>query len=529
MQMMKKFTGVIISVIGWLYLVMIAVILPFYYTEGYGYIGSDKARFFKTFGFPLLIAGLVGLIVYACFSTIGFCKGKTKEEIWKWIKSEFSVTDVFVLVYAVVMVISYFSTEYKDIAWYGHEKWPNGLLPHLMVVVSYFVLSRFMVGHEYFFSIIRKVFVVVFALAVLDRLEIRPLNMEYANYWFLSTIGNINWFCGYWSVVVWIPVISYWNREVRTDKKNRFYLICDGLVATLGLFTGLIQGSDSGVLAMAVVIIVMFCMSTENGDRMQRLFELLIMTCVASFFGFIADTVWASEAVYQSRFIDLAIRSAWPWLVGLGLVAIHSYIRKLNIANQFPKKIFGFLKKCLIVAVTGGLLIYLIVTVLNTLLPSGLGPLAGKSLFTFDKMWAAQRGGTWGAAFITWWDQDIWHKLVGVGPDGMWEYISSGVNVSLKEMVTSQFGTDRLLNAHGEWITNLANLGILGATAFAGFMVSFIYRAFKKGKKNIQLYIFAFIVLAYTVNNIFSFQTTMNLTHVFIMMGVGERLLRGKN
>lgn len=526
MQMMKKVVGIVISVLCWLYLAVIVGILPFYYTAGYGYIGSDKARFFKVFGFPLLYAGGILLLIYAGSSLYSLYREKGKAEIWQEIKKSFSITDVFVLCYALVMILSYFSTDYKDTAWYGYTKWPSGLLPHMMVVISYFMLSRFMEGSEYFLGLVRKVSAVVFVLAVLDRLELRILDMEYASYWFLSTIGNINWFCGYWSVVVWIPVISYWNQEVRTDKKNRFSLVCDGILATLGLFTGLVQGSDSGVMAMAVGILVLFCMSVKNGDRMQRLFELLIMTCTVCFLGFIADTVWASEAIYQSEIVELVLRSAYPWLAGLLLVWIYCYIKEWNRIGRFPAKIAVCLRKWLLIGVSAGGILYLAITFLNTLLPSGLGFFAGKSLFTFDKMWAAQRGGTWAYAFITWWDQDFWHKIVGVGPDGMWGYISSGINAPLKAAVTEQFADSRLLNAHGEWVTNLANLGVLGAAAFAGFMVSFICRAFKKGRKNPIFYIFAFSVLSYTVNNIFSFQTTMNLTHVFIVMGVGEYLMR---
>lgn len=528
MQRMKKVVGTVISVLCWIYLAVIVGILPFYYTQGYGYIGSDKARFFKVFGFPLLYAGGILLFIYAAGSLYSIYKEKGKTEIWQEIKKEFSLTDVFILCYALVMILSYLSTDYKDTAWYGYTKWPSGLLPHMMAVISYFMLSRFMEGHEYFLGLLRKVSAVVFALAVLDRLELRLLDMEYASYWFLSTIGNINWFCGYWSVAAWIPVISYWNQEVRTDKKNRFSLICDGILATLGIFTGLIQGSDSGVMAMAVVIMTMFCMSVENGDRVQRLFELLIMTCAACFLGFIADTVWADEIIYRGGVVELAIRSAYPWLAGLLLVWIYCYIKKWNRTGRFPAGIAVWMRKWLLIGIFGGIILYLAISLLNTLLPSGLGFFAGKSLFTFDKMWAAQRGGTWAYAFVTWWDQDFWHKLVGVGPDGMWGYISSGINVSLKEAVAEQFADNRLLNAHGEWITNLANLGILGAVSFAGFMVSFICRAFKKGRKNPIFYLFAFSVLSYTVNNVFSFQTTMNFTHVFIVMGVGENLMRKK-
>lgn len=526
MQMMKKIVGGVNSVIGWIYLAVIAGILPFYYTQGYGYIGSDKARFFKTFGFPLLTVGLAGLVIYLGLSLAEFLKEKKGKEFLRWIKGELSLTDIFALCYALVVIVSYLSTPYKETAWYGYEKWPNGLLPHVMVVISYFLLSRFMLGHEYFIGLVRKVAVVVFVLAIMDRLGIRPLKMEHASQWFLSTIGNINWFCGYWSVVAWIPVISYWNREVRTDKRNRGYLICDGLLATIALFTALIQGSDSGVLSFLVIFLVLFCLSAENGDRMQRLFELLIMTCGACVLGFIGDKIWVAEEVFPGQIVTLTVRTVLPWLAGMVLTLVYYFIRKQNMTGQFPQKFFVTVRKYLHWILLTGFVLYLVILTINTLLPSGLGPFAQRGLFTFDKMWAAQRGGTWKAAFITWGDQDLWHKLVGVGPDGMWEYISSGVNASLMEMVSTQFGNQRLLNAHGEWITNLVNLGVLGAVSFAGIMVSFICRGMKRGKKNAVFYLFALIALSYTVNNIFSFQTTMNISHIFIMMGVGESLLR---
>ena len=225
MQKTKKYIGIAMNVVCWLYIALIAVILPFYFTNGYGFIGSDKANFFKKFGFPVLLAGLAGLILYALFDVLIAYKEQEKAAFMQWLKGRFTVPDICILLYIAIEFISYLSTSYKDVAWYGHEKWPIGFVPHFMVVVSYFLFSRFFVGERYFFDIVRKVMYVLFLLAVLNRYEIRPLDMEYANYFFISTIGNINWFCGYWSIIAWIPVIGYWNREVRGDKKNRFALI----------------------------------------------------------------------------------------------------------------------------------------------------------------------------------------------------------------------------------------------------------------------------------------------------------------
>ncbi len=530
MRGIKSGVGVFVSICCWIYILLIAGLLPFYYTEGYGYIGSDKAKFLKNFGYPVLLWGLVGLLLYLVLELFISLKGKTKAEIWQWIKSRVSVTDVFVLCYALVVVISYLSTDYKELAWYGHEKWPNGLVPHLVMVVSYFIVSRFLAERNYLLALIRVVPALVFVLAILDRMEIRPLDMEYGSYWFISTIGNINWFCGYWSVVAWVPIISYWNREVQGKKKNvsRLPLIGDGILSALAIFTCLIQGSDSGVLAMVAVFFFLFCLSVENGDRMQRLFELVIMTCIACFFGYWADWIWAREVEYESWVLGFAVRSVFPWLIGIVCGVIYFFLKKINRVNLFPLKKAQIVKKCLLGTIIGCLVLYFLLAVLNTMLPSGLGPLYGQGLFTFDEMWGSQRGGTWGAAFRAWWDQDIWHKLVGVGPDSMWSYITGGANPALYEMVNEQFPNQRLLNAHGEWITNLINLGVLGAVSFAGFQVSFVRRCFRRAKSNVVFYIFGFIGLSYVLNNIFSFQTVINLSHIFIMMGAGENMLRSE-
>lgn len=522
----KKYLGIALNVICWLYIVLIALILPFYFTNGYGYIGSDKANFFKKFGFPVLIAGLVGLIFYAVFDAAERYRQSKKADFLQWLKSKFSVSDICILVYIVIEFISYLSTQYKDIAWYGHEKWPTGFVPHFMVVTSFFLFSRFFKGENYFFEILRKVMYVVFILAILDRFEVRPLKMEYATYFFISTIGNINWFCGYWSIVAWIVVGAYWLQPVRGDGKNKWELIFGGILSALTLFTGIIQGSDSGAFAIAMVVIVMFCMSVENGDRMQRLFELAIMLCGTCAVATIVNLIFPTALSFPSFILSLTMRSVFPWVAGLSCALVYYFIKKQNRVNQFPKKIWKKVRPVIVIGIAAGFGLYFLLTLVNTLLPEGFGPFAGKGAFTFDIEWASKRGGTWAAAFRTWWDQNIWHKLFGVGPDSMWPYINSGENPVLKEAVTKQFPKQRLLNAHNEWLTNLANVGLLGAAAFAGFMVSYIYRFFKAGKERPELYIFAFVVLSYTVNNIFSFQTTMNLTYIFMVMGVGERMLR---
>ncbi|MBQ8039185.1 MAG: hypothetical protein IJ274_04850, partial [Lachnospiraceae bacterium] len=422
----------------------------------------------------------------------------------------------------------YLSTDYREAGWLGNAGWPMGLRTQLMVVLSYFLVSRFLVGNKYFFEIVIKVSGVVFALGILNHFDIWPLEMTHKNPSFLSTIGNTNWFCGYWSVVAWIAVVRYWNRDYHSTKKEKWDTVFDLFMATVAMFTGIIQGSDSGMLTMAVIFVVLFWISLDNGDRMQRLLEVLFMLLAACCVGTVINGIFVKENIYPNALIDLMTRTICPWIGALIVGLLLFYVKKKNQMNCFRIVKAGLLKK--IILTIGAIILvgYFLILVFNTMLPGRLPYFADKSAFIFNNEWGAQRGCTWKAAFLTWWNQDLWHKLIGVGPDGMWSFIVSGKVPELKAMVLEVFVGNRLLNGHGEWITNLANLGILGAVSYAGLMVTYIVRCMKKGSSMPLLYIFAITVLSYTVNNIFSFQTIVNLTHVFVMMGVGESLLRSE-
>lgn len=524
-----KITGISGAVISWLYVVAIAGILPFYVTDGYAHIGSDKAQFFATCGHPIIWGSVVLLVLYEIIRMITSCKGKKIKEIFLWIKNQFSKEDIWLIAYLLTLIISYFSAVYKDVAWSGNDRWPLGLETNLMVILSYFAVSRLFTGSKYFFELVTKVSGIVFLIAVLDRYNLRLFEMKFAATSVVSTIGNINWFCGYWSVVAWITFVSYWNRGLvikkRMDKWDAFW---DIVLATFAMYTGIVQGSDSGLLAIAVVFCVILCMSLDNGCRMQRFVELLFMLFALCSLLTIVNIVFYKESLYPSVMVNLMTRTVFPWIMMVLCGVLHYFIKEKNQIHKYPANKLKIFKKIIPITCAVVLGAYVLILTLNTLMPEGLGILADKSLFVFDNSWGSNRGCTWKAAVMTWWNQDLWHKIVGVGPDGMWSFIYNKACPELTEMVYDVFGDSRLLNGHNEWLTNLANVGVLGAITYAGFIISYIVRFFRKGKDEPVLYVFAISVLAYTVNNIFSFRTIINYPHLFLLMGVGESLLRQK-
>ena len=108
----------------------------------------------------------------------------------------------------------------------------------------------------------------------------------------------------------------------------------------------------------------------------------------------------------------------------------------------------------------------------------------------------------------------------------MAEYIYKGLDSGLLDMVRSQFGNNRLTNAHGEWITILANLGIIGLFGFAGMIVSAIVRFLRTRTSRALCMACGLAIFSYTINNIFSFQQIMNISQMFIVLGLGEWLRR---
>lgn len=261
---------------------------------------------------------------------------------------------------------------------------------------------------------------------------------------------------------------------------------------------------------------------------MQRLLEVLFVTFVSCAIAMIINKVFNKPIIYPNKISDCLTRTVFPWICMVIVGLIFLWVRKKNRINSFKIVKIKLLKK--IALIIGGIFIigYIGLLTFNTLMPGKLEFLNGKAIFSFDDRWGSSRGITWKAAFLTWWNQDFWHKLVGAGPDCMWSFIDGGTIPSLTEMVRKVFTNQRLLNGHGEWVTNLANLGLLGALSYAALMITYVKRLFEKSKAIPLLYIFAICVLSYTVNNFFSFQTVVNLTAIFIIMGVGESFMRNR-
>lgn len=542
-----------------LYLLAMGIILPYYYDweTDYSHIGTNKAQFFQKYGFRAGKAFLVVLMFYLLFSLIlwwkenSACKGKVALLI-NYVLDDLSVTDKFAIVYTVALCLSYYYSDYRPKLLLGISGWYMGFLPQLVFIGSYFAISRFLSGNlaKWLAFTLSVISMPVFLLGILNRFGYLPPGMTSSGPDYISTIGNANWFCGYWVVIYALTVAQFVFCKKEPSESQSLYAgrrILLGLSCVIGFASGITQGSDSGILALAAMVLLLFGLAAagagaEGKRNFEHFLELLFLFGMVLCILALIQMKWPEQNNRQTLVYSLLTNGVLPWIYSIAALLVcllYKILQKRLVDCKMIRKIW----LCLVISIFVVLASIVAMIIVNTLYPGSLGALSENPLFIFNRKWGSSRGATWTAGIGTWLAQNALHKVVGVGPDGMWYYIDSGQNAELLRAVQVEFGDMRLTNAHGEWITILANIGIFGLIGYAGMVVSAILRyvrgswtntvkteesedASKNAEKTAIAIACGLSLFCYTVNNIFSFQQTMQMTQVFLVMGLGEYVLR---
>ncbi|MBQ7775084.1 MAG: O-antigen ligase family protein [Lachnospiraceae bacterium] len=529
LQDIRGFLAGVLDGLVSIYMLLIIVVMPFYFTDGYSKIGTNKYEFFYGVSSKMSWLVLPIVAIYIVFCLLLYLREEKKPIEKKGLLKTLSLTDWCALGYGLVTVVSYLCSEYREAtpygdAWKGSNGWYMGLFSQLTFVAIYFLVSRFWKRHKWVPALWFPVTLVVFVLGYLNRFDARPIEMTGANISFISTIGNINWYCGYIIIVLMGMLYYIWSEEAKKSWVRIAMLVWLGI----GFATLLTQGSQSGYLALAGGLVVLYFLSMKDIQKLQALGSTILclgLACVGTWF---LRTEFKERFNFTDTLNNLftdSFLAVIVLIIGFILAFLVPPFQKKGILPIRLFTILGYAGGALAVA---GILSFLIIGVVNTTSPEGLAPIAENNWFIFDKNWGSRRGATWAAAFTCLKDQSLWKKIIGVGPDCMAMYIHSGVNEELVTMVKESFGNLTLTNAHNEWLTIWVNCGLLGLLTYAGMMVSAIVRFIKGGKYSVMAGACGFGVLAYTINNMVSFQQAMSAATVFVVLGMGEAYLRGE-
>lgn len=523
--------------IGFFYLIMTGVIMPFYYHPETAYmtIGSGKAEFFNKWAFGTAKAAGVFLLLYLLTAAVRqfqlWKKDRNRKtggaSLWTAMKAgcqkfwqSLGGTELFALCYMAALTISYLLTDYPEFARMGADGWNMGYWPQMLFLFFFLLLKRTLTPQlaKTGTGLMLLTSAVVFLLGLLNRFGVNPLHMESSGPGFISTIGNINWYCGYWSVLFPVCCGMFLFRE--SEKLAASTFLC-GLSAVIGFATGVSQGSDSGLLVLAALVLFAGCFCGKEKDGMRRFTELLLLFCASLTGLFILQHLFPDRNQYQTAgYLFLTENPIGP-IAGVLLLCLYYFLfirkdRKTDSQALWVCRAWQILTGLSLTA----LCVYIVLLIFNTTHPGVIKALDGKALFTFNPSWGSSRGATWSIGIHAFLAQDFGHRLFGVGPDCMAAYLYQGNNAGLLAEVKASFGDKRLTNAHGEWITVLLNVGIMGLLSFAAMTVSAMASLLSHRQKTLAKAC-GLAILCYTLHNIFSFEQMMNISQMYLIMSLG--------
>lgn len=541
----KQFLAFITESLISIYLILILLVLPFYCEEGFIHIGTAKSVFFRQWSarmgrviFPVLVLYLIAAAIFFVIKNDIFVRKdamrRAVRSAWKNWRLRWSVTDSFVALYGVSLTLSYWCTLNREEAWMGRQGWYMGFFPQMTLVVTYFLVTRLWRQQKWLLTAVLPASGAVFALGVVNRFGIYPIDMKLQDTNYISTIGNINWYCGYLTAVFFGSMMLYWQADWQRGLKKglwqngkKFLLL---VYIGIGFATLVTQGSSSGILAMAAVWLTMFWFSAYDGKRMQAFWEMALMFSGVCLALYLVQLKGLELPADTDRLFQILTGKTAAIVMTVVSFILFIVICSSNYRKSYPAKGAGCAVRGLCVMALGGLLLFVGVIVINTLsggrISDALGLPEDNSLY-FSPLWGSRRGATWRAAVMCFEEQNLLHKLVGVGPDCMSAFLYGRGSQELVAMVNGVFGeSNHLTNAHNEWLTVLVNTGLFGMVSYVGIMVSAMVRFLKRRHVRCAAGACGLCILAYTVNNIFSFQQSMNVTMIFILLAVGEQELR---
>lgn len=494
------------------YFLVMMLIYPVYMKNGYQEIGDVKYFFFRKVSF-------VTVLIMLCVTAFRFLLRERRPSVPAFYK-RLSGTDWFVYGYLCLLLLSYICTPFRREALFGAEGWYMGLVSQLLFVGIYFLFSRYFRWKEKLPYVMMLGSGLVFLLGILNR---------YSLYWFglggskqmaifISTLGNINWFCGYWSIFCSIGTAFYWI------SKNGWQRAAAGIYVVTAFMIGVLQGSSSAYLALAGIFLFLFCQSFGENQKMYRFLELCILFLFSCQAARLLRYMPGLEINYESTpglvLTDTGITLYLGMIAG-GFYLLFRYLTKRkNVRIAQWKRIRGAALFLLLILAAG----FVVLLMINTRRTEGIFGLAEVPLFVFNDAWANYRGATWTDGVLIYRGMAPLYKLIGIGPDCFAEYLYT--IPELADRVYAQFGSSRLTNAHNEWLTTLINQGILGLICYAGIFGSAFWSFMKKAHIRPVLYLCAATVLAYTVHNMVSFAQVLNIPFVFMILGIGEGIRR---
>lgn len=496
----------------------ICIVVPLYAKDGYNQIGNAKFEIYRV----IMLTGCPIILVLAAVCT-GFERKENK-------KISISGTDVFAAAYLMMTCVSVISGGYYGDALWGYYGWNMGLMSQISFVLLYFLLSRFGRYYRMMFTVLCGTAAVVYGIGVLHRLMIDPIGfydgLEYfQKAQFLSTLGQASWYGSF--LMVTLPV----GIGVFLYTHDKIWRVLGCIYTTLGFCTLVTQNSDSAYFGLAGALLVFFLLSAGERETMCRFTGVLTLFFATGKLMYFLLQIHPNPELKADFVTKIMWTSGVTWALLLICLAATITLYMVGSREQsflYPAVLMSRMRVIVLIVtvMTIAGVIALIVMQTRGMLPERIsGRLADVSYFNWNDNWGNGRGRIWKFSVKIFSEENVFHKLFGVGPD----CFSSYVNAYYSEEEAMLWGEKQLTNAHNEWLNILINAGIAGAAAYIGIFVTAIGRFMRNHRQDILLAGIAASCIAYMCYNFFCYQQVLCTPFIFILMGIGEYIVRQKS
>lgn len=491
-------------------MIAMCVAVAFYAQDGYNQIGNAKFAAYK-------VVMAVGFSIFLMMGAAYLFSFLQQRKAWK-----LSVTDGFALAYLLFSTISVVSGGFYEDALWGYFGWNMGWMSQVSFVLIYLALSRFGGYYRVILAVFLTSSAVVFLIALLHRMMIDPIGFYeglegYQMAQFLSTMGQATWYASYLAVALPVGIAVF----LFTEKK--MWHVLGGIYTAVGFASLVTQNSDSAYFALAGFMLVFFLLCLDNRETLNRFAEICTLFFAAGKVMYFLMQIHPNPDLEYDFITDIMLNGKSTWaLLGLCLLLdIFLYTRR---DRPYSAVKMQWLKWVVLIggAVCLTVMVGLIVLQSRGVLSGRLGEMLGTvSYFNWNHEWGNGRGRIWEFSVRVFAQENLLHKIFGVGPDCMSSYVAAVHS----EEAYLLWGNKALTNAHNEWLTTLINVGILGAAAYIGIFVTAIRRFLKAWKKDYLLAGAAASAVSYMAYNFFCYQQVCCTPFVFLLLGIGEYIL----
>lgn len=459
----KVYTGITSA-----FLCVILGVFPLYYHDYYFDILTAKYKFYWITVLVFLGLCLLAALVFALIDQLEY-GGKNRRAFLQQFRFQNLKKQPPVywalFFFWLFCAVSTVQSDYVYESFWGNEGRFNGLFLLTLYALGTLLVAKLAVVRRWHLDLFLVVSLLVCLFGITDYFQMNLLGWKTnvdpsQGAIFTSTIGNVNTYTAYVGVMLGV------SSSLFLKEKGLLRAVCYYLLSVIGFFAIITGQSDNAYLALAVLFLVLPFFAYRAAKEIARYVML-----VAAFFSVLklvevisrrmADRVIGFSSIIEvlggSSLIFVWIALLWGMALGF-----YQWGRKQpdGAAGRMGERLKTLWK--ILLAAAG---IVVVAVLVDANLCGHAERYASVSGYVvFDDNWGTNRGFCWRAAWESYVNQPLLHKLFGYGPDTFgiltWDYRAEAL-----ERFSIYFES-----AHNEYLQYLVTIGPFALAAYLAFM-----------------------------------------------------------